>query len=358
MGLWEPQWAQMKPITAPLLACTEPKAAPAPQGEVRVAAVDIAKGMAILCVLVGHLQISPLILNLIYAFHMPLFIAASGIFDRSRTLNEVWVKSAPLLAAYLGYGCLFSLIGYALFKRVFIVELLTASPKVWAVPFFGHFWFIIALFVLKMSRVLRPARSVSFCAGLFFAAWALGKFVPKVAQTLPLMLGPACLLGIYYVLGRTIFNALGRSVQVKVTITLTFLLSLALVCLIYPASSTKLLNYHLSLLTDPATGIVLGVTGTFSCFWLADTLHKVLPRLSYAFQYVGENALSFFALHLMAFFICKRGLSHSGLHSPVVLNCASVSFALLVGLLHSVAHEALKARMPGALKAVAFASAK
>ena len=282
----------MKPAPARVVAYTEPTAVPPPQGEGRVAAVDIAKGIAIICVLVGHLQVSPLVLNLIYAFHMPLFIAASGIFDKRRTLNDVWARSAPLLAAYLGYGYLFSLIGYVIFKKLFIVEFLTATPQVYAVPFFGHFWFIFALFVLKMSCVLRPARSVSFWAALFLAAWALGKFAPKVAQALPLMLAPACLLGIYYVLGRTIFDALQRSVPVKFTIVMTFLVTLAFVCVVYPASSTKLINYHLSLLPDPLSGIVLGITGTFSGFWLADTLHKGLPKIAHAFQYVGKNSFS------------------------------------------------------------------
>ena len=60
----------------------------------------------------------------------------------------------------------------------------------------------------------------------------------------------------------------------------------------------------------------------------------------------------------MAFFICKRDLSHTIVHSQVVLNCASVTFALLVGLVHSACREALNARVPAAFKAFMFASTK
>ena len=56
--------------------------------------VDILKGFAIFCVVLGHLKPISQITNFIYSFHMPLFIFLSGItfwfsFERKRIEGEM-----------------------------------------------------------------------------------------------------------------------------------------------------------------------------------------------------------------------------------------------------------------------------
>ena len=48
----------------------------------RVAWLDIAKGMAIILMVLGHTSIPAVASNFIYAFHMPLFFIASGWVTR------------------------------------------------------------------------------------------------------------------------------------------------------------------------------------------------------------------------------------------------------------------------------------
>lgn len=57
----------------------------------RLRYIDIAKGMAILCMVLGHtysMQEKPFIFIWIYSFHMPLFFITSGILYRIKRSGE------------------------------------------------------------------------------------------------------------------------------------------------------------------------------------------------------------------------------------------------------------------------------
>ena len=45
----------------------------------RIVWLDIAKGIAICLMVLGHTSIPPFLSNFIWAFHMPLFFIASGV---------------------------------------------------------------------------------------------------------------------------------------------------------------------------------------------------------------------------------------------------------------------------------------
>lgn len=81
--------------------------------------VDIMKAIAILCVIIGHLQFTPMWLNrLIMSFHMPLFFVISGIFFKN---DKYSIKKdfKKLIFPYIFTGLL-----------IFIIECLM-SPSMW-----------------------------------------------------------------------------------------------------------------------------------------------------------------------------------------------------------------------------------
>lgn len=69
-------------------------------GKERLQYLDIAKGMAIICVIIGHMRIKP-INQFVYTFHMPLFIFISG-YTLSLADTKVFLKkkSKALLIPY------------------------------------------------------------------------------------------------------------------------------------------------------------------------------------------------------------------------------------------------------------------
>lgn len=53
-------------------------------------AMSVAKGIAIIAMVIGHAEAPGLITNFIYTWHMPLFFMAAGYFFSERTLDNPW----------------------------------------------------------------------------------------------------------------------------------------------------------------------------------------------------------------------------------------------------------------------------
>ena len=87
----------------------------------RIEYIDIAKGLLILLVVIGHVQQNEpftLLKQFIYTFHMPAFFIISGIlFDKSRTANKkffpyVKKKIYTLIIPYFFFEILSGIVFY------------------------------------------------------------------------------------------------------------------------------------------------------------------------------------------------------------------------------------------------------
>lgn len=206
-----------RPLRPPprLRACSSPAA-----GD-RMAWVDAAKGAAILLVVVGHawrgmsargLVPDPLFAALdtrIYAMHMPVFFALSGMFYAAtlarngplaftggRVMRLVWPM---VLWTYLFLG-LKLLAGGAANQPVVLADLM-----IWPVPGHLHLWFLWALFLLHIGfaltrPLLRNGRYPAFAlAGLGLGAAALA--LAPLSRTADHWVGAACHYAPVFVLG-------------------------------------------------------------------------------------------------------------------------------------------------------------
>ncbi len=144
-------------------------------------AFDIAKGLGVILVLLGHLNLPFWLINLIYFFHMPLFVMISGYFHRKRTPRELLNSAVRLYLAYLIYGLVFLFLSWIIsgnFEFNSLTILFLAMPvSIWGISYFGIFWFIIALMVIKVISQLAqpnyPTLAISLI--LFFVAWYIQK---------------------------------------------------------------------------------------------------------------------------------------------------------------------------------------
>lgn len=72
--------------------------------------IDVAKGIGILLVVIGHADPRPWLGNLIYQFHMPFFFILSGYLFRPTTLRDfLQRKTVRYLLPYISYLVLFAL---------------------------------------------------------------------------------------------------------------------------------------------------------------------------------------------------------------------------------------------------------
>ena len=78
-----------------------------PEKEKRIEWVDIAKGIAILLVIIGHtVKFGSLSRNIIFSFHMPLFFILSGYTFRPATNAKTFFKHLRKNFLHLILPCL------------------------------------------------------------------------------------------------------------------------------------------------------------------------------------------------------------------------------------------------------------
>jgi fucose 4-O-acetylase-like acetyltransferase len=114
----------------------------------RIPMIDVAKGIGIILVVVGHTNLPVVVMNAIYAFHVPLFFVLSGmVFNSNKNLTQLLVsKFRTLLVPYYFFG-IFMTFALYLQKDSFgyseIVDFI-----VFGTGYNSALWFIAHLFIL------------------------------------------------------------------------------------------------------------------------------------------------------------------------------------------------------------------
>jgi len=164
----------------------------------RIAYIDMAKGAAMLLVIVGHCNDAPMeLLGFLYSFHIPLFFALSGFTfrpERYKSLKEVvTVKFRTLVIPYLWLSVLSWMLCFAIVERLRPSSLLLRQFIGIAVghrltDYFFSLWFVQVLFLAEplLYLVLRltrrhagwrlPAAAAAFAAGAFVLSRVQGTY--------------------------------------------------------------------------------------------------------------------------------------------------------------------------------------
>lgn len=120
----------------------------------RDSTLDIAKGLGIFLVVLGHLTTfkSPLYVG-IYHFHMPLFFFISGMFFKYTTLKECIVKKGKrLLLPYLFYWVFSRIVDY--FGNGLVTHNWNVKDLDFNLLFGGVLWFLISLWTIHVICTL------------------------------------------------------------------------------------------------------------------------------------------------------------------------------------------------------------
>lgn len=154
---------------------------------------DVVKGLAILLVVFAHFASHWQIENVIFSFHMPLFILLAGLFEKrevcirdfgKRTWQNVWRLLFPYFGTLL-YMCIVSYIwdvctGAASINLLPFVRLGVSTGDFYATPYgeawCGPLWFLFALFItrelffLLRCFIKNPYAIVVICAALSYVS--------------------------------------------------------------------------------------------------------------------------------------------------------------------------------------------
>lgn len=272
--------------------------------------IDIAKGIGIFLVVLGHVPIPMWLATPIYIFHMPLFFFLSGMFfhPEEKLAYGIYKKVRTLIVPYLffavcgnGSNMLRDLLVYhtAHGKSIFSIFNAAASPL----------WFLICLFgCYLLSRLTSIITRVWAWKGLAVGSlfWGgMGMLLCRECISLPLWGTQVLLMQFYYILGYvarqvrwghvTIF---AKIVNASREVNLVMLAGFIACCLpfsIRPSVAT-LDFYH------PILFLIGSLSGICLCLKACKVIDGLKCWLSVKCQEMGNLSLFILGFHFFVIF--------------------------------------------------------
>lgn len=130
----------------------------------RIESIDIAKGIGILLMVMGHTGFGDVYDKLINTFHMPLFFFVSGYFyrpNKTRSFKEYLIHQINvLIVPYVAFAFFYEILHYIFTGEIsiqyFAKSLLSSNHN--RIDVAGALWFLLALFSSKIIYCLLEHR--------------------------------------------------------------------------------------------------------------------------------------------------------------------------------------------------------
>lgn len=283
----------------------------------RVGYVDVARGIAMICIVLGHLHVSN-INRVVYTFHLPIFFLISGYFisEKSSLSGFIKKKFRTLLVPYFITCCVMILLagGIAFFTGGFTGAKTAMGGWVWAsilgegdtsttpafVKIIGLLWFLWAAF--WGSILLRAALCIKGKGRALFVCliFALGYFSRKIFW-LPLSIQEGCLallfmyLGYLYKQERSRFSDFSKETKCFLKIA---------ACVIWIGFMKDFQGFWL-VRCFLGRGLIDVISSLCACYCLIE-ISKILdihlPAISGKIEFLGKNSLIFMGVHNAEYF--------------------------------------------------------
>lgn len=308
--------------------------------------VDIARGIAMLCVILGHMNVGQ-IRTVIFSFHMPFFFLMSGYFQRNKKFGLLLKSNAKrLLVPYLFTGCSLIILGFVRnglrsFMQATDVQLPVHLLVEWIKAVLlgsggrkdfllihseitvGAIWFLLATFFSQLCVNVLAEKTFGF---LWISALAAAGICSADYFWLPLSIQHAAVASVFVAIGYLYrqkghdLTELIKNKYVVMTCSGIWLLYVVLTFVFPP-------NLSIGVAKMPKGPLdYLGSTaGTIALLWISHILSRVsIIRLF--LSWFGKNSLIVLCFHLIEMTIIPFShridlfLSRIGLYSWI-LSC-------------------------------------
>ena len=267
-------------------------------GTERLNAIDIAKGIGILLVVIGHVPPSIYAVRFIYDFHMPLFFFLSGLFldEKKYDFKSFIITRATSLIIPLVTFC-------------FIAVLLQLIPSFdYRHPSMGiggaALWFLPVLFCSEClvyciwrffnSSALRMVVTILLIVGAVLVS-RLSVHLPSALHAVPFA---AAMLSSGSLLKDSVTSLLKnakKNIYIEIAVTSVCIILIALLAF-YFKDYTNMYNGHIAFGVLGFVVAFIGIIGVLVLSNLMDNTCK--PFIRKPFIYLGRNSLVIFGTHL------------------------------------------------------------
>ncbi|WP_306538232.1 acyltransferase family protein [Megasphaera sp.] len=303
----------------------------------RIDWIDLAKGIAILLVIIGHtVMFGSMARNLIFSFHMPLFFVLSGYtYKFAENKQEFWIHvrkgirhlilPAILLSVITVFtpwvmGSKHSLLSLWMgTQRVGEAFLWASGVKVNSHPGLGAMWFLISLFWAKIIidgiHLLFPGENDGY---LYTFVGIFGVFLGIRGMWLPQNFDVTCVAVFFMYLG-TLWKKYAEKIKEHEKVTFFCAVAFWLTCLhfnIYIELATRHYPYL-------AVSVVEAVCGAyaFCCFCKGLATNRAVTL---GWQFIGMHTMLIYGLH------CLDWISSPLWNSPVLWKAAFLRVLILL----------------------------
>ena len=284
----------------------------------RINAIDIAKGIGIILVIVGHALPSDSPIRIfVYTFHMPLFFILAGMVLKSPECNknifDDFVAEGKLVGAYCRYSVLF--VVFDTVVRFLVLGEIGLGGLFWdlyqTVVFYGInvLWFLATLLLAKVlvKRICRILDTKVWWLVVGIAIYAVCSMISEHIQWLnsgkyrliyyPLVaMMRAVSMAVYILLG----NILGEKIKEYVKKSKVWMTS----CVAVPAILLLLLIFnfaedvdiHIMRMGNWRVAFACAILGFIAVFGISILLDKVFG-IRELLCYIGINSLFIMATH-------------------------------------------------------------
>ena len=283
-------------------------------GSQRIDAIDIAKGLGIWLVYIGHVPPSAYVLRFIYNFHMPLFFFLSGLFldEKKYSLKDFVITRCKTLLIPLVTFCIFAVV------INFIPSFDFKHPSMGIGG--AALWFLPVLFFSEVIVYLLWCLTSNILARIFFAVFLCftGVLIERFSVVLPFALQAVPLSAGFYAFGAL----LGQIVRLYYTEEKSRGFWMSLLCFVALASVAFVFedytNIHDNHIMCGILGFIVAFAGILMIVIFSRTLDsQKLRNLKRVLLYSGHNSLIIFGTHLSFKGLYERIIGNIVISDPV-----------------------------------------
>lgn len=308
--------------------------------ENRIKWIDVAKGIGIICVIIGHMGIPSFISKYIYSFHMPLFFFISGYVFKFKDIDIfefIKIKSNRLLKPYLYFSFIIIIMWFFINNdwnglRLGLYYTLVGEGGGIAL------WFLVCLFNVEIIFfiVFKLVRN-NFYRDIILIALGISSYILSVFKIyIPYKLNVTGTAIIFYTIGYYINNYKINS-NVAIKLKSKFIFVLIVIINIYTCyfNNTGTIG-HVDMNTNFYGNVLYFYISALSGIYLIVKISKSIENIS-ILKYLGINSLIILCIHgqipeLIRIFIqLTFGLSDASISSSTLIKISYriISFILI-----------------------------
>lgn len=278
--------------------------------------IDIAKGLGILLVLLGHLLPNDVQLkSVIYSFHMPLFFIVSGIVVKDYSFKErLRRRTQTILIPYILWALIFSSFS---FKNLAFI-LYGTNETLAKAGSNGMLWFMVSMYFAsilggQLVSILTKAKHKNILLlissiAILFISWGVNfnHGLVKWGIGLPWALDVTLLATAFVIFGALISTTLLQYTK-RLPLTVNFIIGIVMLFVSYAGvfehnerGYSQMATYDIG---NPAMFFVVGCIASVGLILLSRVLENL--QLYRMLSWLGKNSLLIFIMHRTLVYYCK-----------------------------------------------------